>query len=169
MDPEHLHSYIIVPTLDQLGMFSLDASTLLLGTALTESNASYVRQHNGPALGLYQMEPDTHDDIWENWLSYRPNFAHMVSTMAGQWPPGPTAMVGNLWYATAMARLHYFRVAFPLPPAHDALQLASYWKRWYNTEVGLGTVDKAAPHFKAAYEVSSKFKPIGGNNEEVDT
>jgi hypothetical protein len=38
------------------------------------------------------------------------------------------------------ARVHYLRVADPIPL--DVLGQAKYWKRWYNTGLGRGTVEE---------------------------
>ena len=43
------------------------------GTAAVESRmGTYLRQIGGPALGIWQVEPATHLDCWDNWLDYRP-------------------------------------------------------------------------------------------------
>ena len=54
-----------------------------MGTITQESRATYVKQlGNGPALGLAQMEPATHDDIWINFLKYKTALAEPVIRMA---------------------------------------------------------------------------------------
>ena len=63
---------VIKPALEKLGLWSMAAEELVLGTAIVESAAIYLRQHGaGPALGLWQAEPRTHDDLYTNYLSYR--------------------------------------------------------------------------------------------------
>ena len=53
-------------------MWSTAAEELVLGTAIVESSLIYISQHGaGPALGLWQVEPATHDDLYANYLSYR--------------------------------------------------------------------------------------------------
>ena len=72
IDPIHLKEYIIIPVLSKLDMYSESAANLLLGTAAIESDmGQFLRQINGPALGIYQMEPSTHLDIWQNYLQFR--------------------------------------------------------------------------------------------------
>ncbi len=44
-------------------------------------------------------------------------------------------------YATAMCRIHYLRVKEPLPDIHP-VTMGSYWKKYYNTELGKGTVEE---------------------------
>ncbi len=137
MDPVEFHDFVIVPALDQMGLNQPGASFLLLGTALVESDLRYLRQQSdGPALGVFQMEPDTHDDLWLWLLEYTRDreLAPAISRLAAQWPPGAMQMVGNLTYATVMARCLYRRRPEPLPfPSNDLPALALYWKKHYNT------------------------------------
>jgi len=156
MNPTHLAEYIIVPTLDYLEHLSTASLRLVLGTALVESRASLVRQlEDGPALGIYQMEPATHDDIWMNWLQFRPDLANSVLALRGNWPIGAGAMVGNFFYATAMCRIQYLRVPFRLPHWENAKGMASYWKRWYNTPAGLGKEEEAVEWFQKAISLTT--------------
>lgn len=149
MNPRHLANYIVVPVLDQLGMLSLSAVRLMVGTAVVESDCgTWVRQLQGPALGVFQMEPATFESLWADYLQYRPQLAAEVRRMAGTWPPGSTAMVGNNWLACAMARLAYWRVSQPLPKPDDFEGLAAYHKRYYNTELGAARLAETTPKFE---------------------
>ena len=121
---------------------------LLLGTALVESGLRALQQHKGPAMGLFQVEPRTHDDLWASWLAYRPDMHNAFRSLA-VYDPTAEEMRWNLVYAAAMARLVYWRAKEPLPDL-DAAGLAGYWKRHYNTAGGKGTIEKATPHFKSA-------------------
>ena len=134
MDPLEFYQHIIWPTLDDMGLRSDAACQLLLGTALVESNLEHIVQTgSGPALGPYQMEPATHDDIWENYLAFREHRIEGVRAHMIVQHPSASEMKGNFYYATAMARIHYWRVKAPLPPAGDTEAQAWYWKRWFNT------------------------------------
>ena len=67
MDAQQLHDYIIKPTLQYMSgnSSSNDSAFLLFCTAAIESNCGeYIKQINGPALGVWQMEPATHMDIY---------------------------------------------------------------------------------------------------------
>ena len=139
MLPSHLKEYVIEPTLDYLELKSDAAVNLLLGTASQESNLGrYIKQIKGPALGIYQMEPATHQDIWDNYLKYKPELADKVRSLSSK-NKATTELITNLAYATAMARIHYLRVREALPEADDIKGLARYWKKYYNTELGKGT------------------------------
>ena len=149
---------IIIPTLHLMGRrFAGSAAVnLLLGTALQESGLRHLRQVGGPARGVYQMEPATHDDLWSTYLMEhialrdeashhaalvrrRKNLARLVSGFLGPVPGRLDALEGNLYYATAMARLHYWRVPAPLPQHDDIGGFAAYWKEHWNTRLGRGT------------------------------
>lgn len=149
MDLEQLRELVIRPTLKHLELWSPAAENLVLGTALVESKAEYLRQIRGPALGLWQMEPATHDDIWDNYLKYQRDLALRVDelTTPAAVTHGAAELVGNLYYGAAMCRVLYRRVREPLPSERDAAGMAAYWKRFYNTELGAGTVEKALPRF----------------------
>jgi len=140
---EQWREHIIRPTLLKLGLWSLSAERLLLGTAVQESGLQYVVQlGGGPALGAWQMERRTHDDIWDNYLEYRPGLRDAVLQFLAPWPPQESreiALVTNAAYCCAMARVHYYRVPQRLPDSDDLPALARYWKEHYNTAKGAGT------------------------------
>lgn len=149
--PAHLRDLIIRPTLVEMGHYSPAAEALLLGTAAQESRGGrYLAQLRGPARGIYQMEPRTHDDLWRHFLpSRRPLKALLLSWAHDPAPyPSPDQMVYDLRYATAMARVHYLRVPAPLPAADDILGLATYYKKYYNTPLGRATIEEALKAFQ---------------------
>lgn len=143
--PGQLREYIIRPVLNRIGLYSEAAEELLMLTAATESLCGeYIHQVGGPALGIFQMEPRTHDDIWDNFLKYKPALASHIKVygrLAQQLP-------GNLYYACAMARIHYLRVKSRLPSAVDVDGLAQYWKDHYNTHLGAGRPEEAAHNYR---------------------
>jgi len=130
-----------------------NAVHLLLGTAAVESAFGvYLRQkYFGPARGIYQMEPDTEKDIWINYLAHHDALERRVRAVTGlsTMPViGGLQMSGNLVYQTCMARVHYLRVPEQLPPYSDIRAMGEYWKKYWNTHKGKGTVDG----FVEAYE-----------------
>ena len=146
MDCQQLRLRVIRPVLQDLHLWSQSAENLLLGTAAQESLLGYyLCQKRGPALGIFQMEPATHKDIWERFMPSRSQtLRRKVQALArARWAglryPPAQEMVVNLAYATALARLHYLRVPSPLPAADDLDALAAYWKRHFNTRRGRGT------------------------------
>lgn len=143
IDPGHLLNYVIRPVLKNLDLWSEAAERLVLGTACQESECGrWLHQlGGGPALGIFQMEPATWDDIATNFLVYRKELDAKVEKWACvQGPLDAEEMIGNLYYATAMCRVHYLRVPEPIPDYLGGQ--AAYWKKYYNTELGRGTVQE---------------------------
>ena len=149
MDKGQLLKEIITPVLIHLDMDSPSAQNLLLGTMAQESlMGRYIVQVKGPALGVYQMEPATHDDIWKNYLAFRPELAEKVKQLLIPGIPVVQQLVFNLWYATAMARIHYWRIPYPLPDADDIEALGEYWDTHYNRNPLKGTVSEFVTHYR---------------------
>lgn len=153
VDVAQFKNRIIVPTLTRIGLAETNRVSLVLGTCLHESHLTYVVQiPNGPALGFGQMEPATHADLWANFLAYQPELANNVRRLAGfreQSSPPASELIGNANYAVAMVAVHYRRIKAKLPP-NEPRALAEYWKKYYNTALGKGTVEQALPHFQKA-------------------
>ena len=152
MDAQQLHDYIIKPTLQYMSgnYYSKESAFLLLCTAAIESNCGqYIKQINGPALGIWQMEPETHADIWINCDALHEG---EVSLKVMDWSiKGASNTDGDLFlspsYACAMARLKYSMDPHPLPKLTgvvktDLKSFYDYYKRVYNTELGASTYDK---------------------------
>lgn len=142
---EQFRSHIINPVLSKLQVYSKNAEELLVFTCAAESDGgTYLAQIEGPAVGIYQMEPRTYTDIWVNYIQYNLR----LSTMLGihfncARIPEPERLMYDLNFATAMARLHYMRVKEALPDACDKNALWEYYKKYYNTEKGNATKEKA--------------------------
>ena len=146
------------PTLQKfdMGARSLEAEWLLTGTAIQESRLKYRKQiGGGPALGLFQMEPDTHHDIWKNYLAHRIDLATRIRRefLDGKFPCDQD-LVDNDLYATAMCRVHYMRVPKPIPlygtyDHNDPRGIAEYWKKYYNTPLGAGTAEEFIENLEA--------------------
>ena len=136
LDIRQLKYDVVRPTLQALNLVSAVAINLLTGTALAESRAAYVRQvGGGPALGLWQMEPATHDDCWKNFLNF-PEQSHLAAICTRMLAPDLSAaaqLTTNLRYACAMARIRFYRVRDALPASTDAAGLSAYHKAYYNT------------------------------------
>ncbi len=125
----------------------IPVSALLLGTALAESNLTHVKQMGGgPALGYFQIEPATHDDIWKNWLAYREETRMNVLALATTATPDFKLLKYSQSYGCALARCHYRRMPGRIPDTIE--EQADYWKKHYNTPSGKGTVE----HYLEAWE-----------------
>ena len=154
--PQSFLRDIIEPVLCHLDdeiAFSQAAAKLLLGTALKESQQLRHRRQigGGPALSYFQMEPNTHNDIWTNFLDFRPDLKNKITELLSS----PNAnkiyeLEFNDNYAAGMARVHYFRVPQALPGVNNIQGMATYWKQHYNTPLGAGTVQEYIDHWNRA-------------------
>jgi hypothetical protein len=135
---------IIRPALSGIGMARPEAEQLLAGTCAQESQmGTYLRQDQGPALGIWQMEPKTHKDIWDNYLKYRPELVKQIIDTC--WMPKiynvnapDDALIYNLKYACLMARVKYMRDKEGIPLFGNIEAQAFYWKNVYNSTAGKG-------------------------------
>lgn len=156
IDPKQLRYEVVRPSLEWIGLYSKEAEDLLMGTAAQESRLQYLKQlGTGPALGIFQMEPATHDDIWDNYLAFHPDLASQVRGLASQhkWTDNPAReLVGNMMYAAAMSRVFYRRVKAALPEQGDVAAMARYWKRYYNTPLGAGTEAEFVRNYRLVSE-----------------
>lgn len=153
--PEHLKRHVIEPTLKYLERInpklnSKAAVNLLMGTVAHESHGGhYLKQVGGPALGIFQIEPATHKDIYENFLAYDIELktAIQLLTLKTSLISEEMELINNLMYSCAIARLIFWRVSEPLPHENDINGVAGYWKKYYNTCLGAGTEEQ----FKTSY------------------
>lgn len=138
-------AYVIKPALEALGLAALQK--LLAGTLAQESNGgTYISQlGGGPALGVFQMEPATHDDIWNRFLPHQPFLCSRMMTLCGfSAKPTVEMLRVNLLYSACMcAILYQWRLEQYKKSAPETTeQCAEVWKLCYNTVKGKGTVDQ---------------------------
>ena len=134
-----------------------NAEYMLLGTAIAESGDVDTRkQRGGPALGLFQMESFTYNDLFKTTLS-KPNrkslqgaiLKHCGLTQAQSQVPDVQLLVSDESYATIMARVRYLPANDPIPSATDLKGQAQYWVEYYNRG-GKGTVADYLARWHAA-------------------
>ncbi len=157
LDIAQFRQYILVPTLSKIQLYSKEIEELLVFTCAVESDGgTFLHQVNGPALGIYQCEPSTHTDIWNNYIFSRTS---LVSLLALNFNinriPEPDRLLFDLKYATVIARLHYARLKYTLPNANDVEGLWEYYKQYYNTPNGKAEKDKSIK----AYQKFAQLAP----------
>ncbi len=147
MDKKQLRD-LIKRVLVDLDLHSESAENLLMGTAAQESGlGEYIRQlGGGPALGIFQMEPNTFNDIVQNYLQYKPEMAKKVMAISGVNAFRSEYLEYNLALSICMCRVHYLRV--PARISDDLTGWAKYWKEHYNTRIGKGTEKEFVRNFK---------------------
>lgn len=159
MDATVFRDTIVKPALIGLDRWSEWAEKLIMGTAAQESHLEYTHQlGGGPALGYFQMEPATHDDCWTNYIDYRASLkAKVIAVRNAPGVPKAADMETNHKYAAAMARVKYMRVSESLPT--DGKGIARYWKTYYNTPLGAGTVSEFIANWNR-YLAPGLYPPI---------
>jgi hypothetical protein len=118
-------------------------------TAAQETHlGTYLKQVRGPALGVFQIEPNTYNDMWGNWIMYRQNILTGLNDMWGasslDWR---IRMRADLAYQIVMARIFYLRVPAPIPANDHPLGLAHYYKKYFNTHLGKATPEEAYKNY----------------------
>lgn len=148
MTPSEFRIEVIRPVLKKLELWSEEAEELLLGTAIHESGGlKKVRQSaGGPALSYFQIEPATLYDLYDNFLRFRPELKEHLDQF--QVPALSLAenLTMNAAYATAAARLQYYRIPEAIPSSVKGQ--AEYWKKYWNTKLGKGTIEQYVAHHK---------------------
>lgn len=143
---------VVRPALQCAGIWSEAREQLVLGTGAVESSYKYVQQiGGGPALGWFQCERLTHDDMWQNFIEHRLELKTKLRLLCeGMERHG--ALVCFPQYAAAMCGVHYLRNRYALPSAGDAQAMAEYHKRHYNTALGKTDPAESVVHFQRAIE-----------------
>lgn len=139
LSPELFINQIIKPVLEPLKLINKPSVIpLLLGTCAVETNyGKYNRQILGPALSIYQIEPFTFYDIKDRRVSYFFKAGFNTIKLKAE------DMLDDLKLATLVCRLKYLDAPKPLPAnADDIDEIGAYWKQFYNTSKGKGSVDE---------------------------
>ena len=148
MKPLQVMNIVIRPTLDYLSDVSGlplntdSAVVLLLATAAVESSmGEYIMQvPSGPARGIYQIEVRSLDDLMVGFVNSREKLKTALLSFVAKSPwPLSAQIPGNLYLATAVARLFYYRVKEPLPNALDKESIWGYYKKYWNSYLGATT------------------------------
>ena len=149
---KHFRELIVRPVLDKLQLYNQDREELLVITCAQESlGGTYLMQNglrgypDGPALGIYQIEPDTYDDLFANFLAYRTRLWELL-VGAVLHKPGKPRLIYDLQYATGVAAMQYYRFREPIPQNLEGK--FAYYKRYWNSELGKATI----PEVRRNYE-----------------
>ncbi|WP_420588241.1 hypothetical protein [Bacterioplanoides sp.] len=126
---------MIEQALDFYGLPDSESAVRLLCMIAAHESGKflYTRQHGGPAIGAFQMEPATYEDV--------SLYARKKGYMTDEFPSPPERMIFDFWFATGMARIFFLRLPAPLPAPHQLKELAVYAKKYWNTELGKATPD----------------------------
>ena len=132
----------ILDTLEFCGMTcSSNVVNMILETACVESNCGeYIKQLKGPACGIFQIEPRTAKDIIDHFIYYRPKLRENYAKLMNGFLSLEQNLCTNLMFQIFMCRIFYLRFSEVIPDTVESR--AKYWKKYYNTNLGKGTVEK---------------------------
>ena len=122
-----------------------EARYLIFETGMAESGYRHLEQiGGGPGISFWQLEIGTVLDIWENFVVYRKPYIEALYKMGLVEEQLTFRVLTNIALAAAFCRLYYRRKPGAIPGTLPGR--AAYWKKYYNTAGGKGSVD----HYVAA-------------------
>jgi len=138
---------LVEKTLADLGYYTPDSANLVLGTIAQESAYGKYRKQlgNGVALGICQIEPNTYNDIVNNYLKYHPELIEKIKLVCDVSELNLSDLYLNDRLSICMCRVHYLRQKGAIPG--DLIGQANYYKKYYNTYLGKATVQQYIDNF----------------------
>ena len=140
MNKQQLTDLVIIPTLKEIpnGYSPAAVKAIQMIIAHESTGGKYLAQTSGPALGVIQMEPFTHEQTWKYGDSIRRNAKLLkINGLFGK--PKAERLIYDLRYNVFMARQKLFMASGMLPT--DTYELAKYLKKNWNGD-GKATPEK---------------------------
>ena len=129
---------IIEYTLKDLKMYSKDAALLVFRTGAAESGYRHLEQVRGPAVGFFQVEPDTINDTIDNYLKFRESKLNHLIKRGLDLDDPVNSVLCSIYLQVAFCRYKYWRCPEAIPKG--LVPQAKYWKKIYNGP-GKGTIE----------------------------
>ena len=124
---------VIIESLKKYNLPSSEAAIRLLSMVAAHESGGfkYVKQIRGPAVSLFQIDPDTLKDLVSH-----------VETKKYTLPKcTPSDLIFNVSLSVGYARVFFLRFKDPVPDKNDIMGMARYAKRYWNTFKGKATVE----------------------------
>lgn len=141
MNKEQLVNLVIIPTLKEIpkGLSAESVQAITMIIAHESKRGNFIKQMGkGPALGLIQMEPTTHDSTWEHGDSIWKNAFQMGILTEREFKEKRQPLVGrliyDLRYNVFMCRQRLFMKPEALPKT--PYQMSEYLKKFWNSADG---------------------------------
>ena len=128
----------------KIDSYSDDALALVVRTGMAESGYRALKGYGegNPAIGFWQIEPATMNDMITNYIKYRSHYKkNLISLGMNFGKDKIISVMSNMAIQAALCRLQYRRDKDPIPSWDDLEAQGKYWKKVYNTFEGRGTVD----------------------------
>lgn len=154
IDVKEFRDLILVPAIKSVDLFSAEAVQLLLSTMAQESSmgkyvAQKVKVGYGAALGVFQMESVTYNDIVNGYIEDHPVMKQKILDSCNfKVFPSSNEMIWNLRFASIMARIFYLRCLGELPAIDDVEGQFKYYKTFWNTSLGKATHEEFMANHK---------------------
>jgi len=135
---------IVEYALYKIDAYSDDALTLVVRTGMAESGYRALKGYGegNPAIGFFQIEPATMNDMIDNYIKYRSHYKKNLVSLGMNFQKDTTmSVMSNIGVQAALCRIHYLRDKHSIPSWDDLEGQAKYWKRVYNTNLGRGTTE----------------------------
>jgi len=146
---------LVEDTLRYIELYSYFSNELILGTIAVESEfGKYRRQkgfenRKGGAYGICQIEMKTHDYLIKEYLQTlviaqpkKTKLKEKILFFYNKEKSKEDNLTNNDAYNIAVCRLKYYSCPFlePLNYGNNIQELGYFWKKYYNTNLGKGTI-----------------------------
>lgn len=123
----------------------------ILGTSAVESDFFMHNKQlgSGPALGFFQCEPRTRQDILDNYLKYKPRLRKRIENAFGDLNVTDEFFAMNIPLQVVFCYLHYERYN---AWGRSLDEYATYWKKYYNTYGGKGSFEDYVKKYRMYVE-----------------
>ena len=135
---------IVEYALYRIDAYSDDALTLVVRTGMAESGYRALKGYGegNPAIGFFQIEPATLNDMIDNYIKYRSHYEKNLISLGMNFQKDTImSVMSNIGGQAALCRIHYRRDKHSIPSWDDLEGQAKYWKRVYNTNLGRGITE----------------------------
>lgn len=124
---------LVESALDDYNLPKSEAAVRLLAMIAAHESGGfkYVKQLKGPAVSIFQIEPETLKDL----VDYAKKRSLALPDC------NPNQLIFNTKLSAAYARVFFMRFRDPLPDKDNIMGLARYAKRYWNTNLGKATVE----------------------------
>jgi len=145
MNYEQLKNHVVIPMLEKIPKGLTPESTLAVMMIIAHESrrGEYLVQIQGPALGLEQMEPLTHNDTWKHGDSIWRNALICGIITQEQFDkkihPLATRLIYDLAYGVFMCRQRLFMKKGALPKSID--EMSVYLNKHWNSAFGAANDD----------------------------
>lgn len=134
---KELKEWIVELALEQVGINSKPLEQVVIATAIYGyKNTKQQRNGQKVRFGLFQIDANTHKNVWDHFIAADPDLASRIRGMASQhdFLNNPDReLASNLVYASAIAAVIYLQNGFPLNLSGTLSNsmIADLWMRYY--------------------------------------